>query len=136
MLNLNQRFKHPVLACHATASAPRPLNGHRGLWAYEVGETAQSSSATVRYAQIAGLRADEIEAFRTLEQPYLLPEVGSRMMIRVLTAEDKAAPVSWIDLQAGRFSYGIEGLSEGGRVKMVIGDYIAAEVSLTSSWET
>jgi hypothetical protein len=28
MLNLNQRFKHPVLACHATASAPCPLNGH------------------------------------------------------------------------------------------------------------
>lgn len=101
----------------------------RGLWAYEVGETAQSSSAIVRYAQIAGLRADQLEAFMALEQSDLLPEIGSRMMTRVLTATDKAEG-SWIELQAGRFSYGIEVFSDGGRVKMVLGDYIAAEVTL------
>jgi hypothetical protein len=104
----------------------------RGLWAYEVGETAQSSFATVRYAQIAGLRDDQLEAFMALEQPDLLPEVGSRMMIRVLTATDKAES-SWMELQAGHFSYGIEVFSDGGRVKMVLGDYVAAEVTLTAS---
>jgi len=101
----------------------------RGLWAYEVGETAQSSLATVRYAQITKLRDEQLEAFMALEQPDLLPEVGSRMMIRVLTATDKVEG-SWIELQAGRFSYGIEVFSGGGRVKMVLGDYIAAEITL------
>lgn len=104
----------------------------RGLWAYEVGETAQSSSATVRYAQIAGLQADQLEAFMALEQPDLLPEVGSRMMIRVLTAADKAKG-SWIELQAGRFSYSVEVFSDGGRVKMILGNYMAVEVTLTAS---
>jgi hypothetical protein len=107
----------------------------RGLWAYEVGETAQSSLATVRYAQIAGLRADQLEAFMALEHPDLLPEVGSRMMIRVLTVTDKAEG-SWIELQAGRFSYGIEVFSDGGHVKMVLGDYIAAEVTLVASFDS
>jgi hypothetical protein len=104
----------------------------RGLWAYEVGETAQSSSATVRYAQVATLPADQLEAFKTLEQPDLLSEVGSRMMIRVLTARDKAANF-WIEVQAGRFSYGIEVFSDAGRVKMILGDYVAAEVTLSAS---
>ncbi len=104
----------------------------RGLWTYEVGETASSSAAVVRYAPIAGLGVTQLEAFRTLEQPDLLPEVGSRMMFRVLVSEDGPARVSWIELQAGRFSYGIEMFSEEGRVKMVLGDYIAVEVDLAA----
>jgi hypothetical protein len=104
----------------------------RGLWTYEVGETAQSSSAAIRYAQISELGADQLEAFRALEQPDLLPEVGSRMMIRAPTARPKAEG-SWIELQSGRFAYGIEVFSDGGRVKIVFGDYIAVEVTLASS---
>jgi len=104
----------------------------RGLWAYEVGETAQSSLATARYAQITELRDDQLEAFMSLEQPNLLPEVGSRMMIRVLGGTDKVEG-SWIELQAGRFSYGIEVFSDGGRVKIILGDYIAAEVTLETA---
>jgi hypothetical protein len=104
----------------------------RGLWAYEVGETAQSSLAAVRYAQITELRDEQLEAFMALEQPDLLPEVGSRMMIRVLTATDKVEG-SWIELQAGSFSYDIEVFSGDGRVKMVLGEYIAAEVTLATS---
>ena len=56
------------------------------------------------------------------------------MMIRVLTATDKAEG-SWIELQAGRFSYGIEMFSDGGCVKMVLGNYIAAEVTLAASFD-
>jgi hypothetical protein len=56
------------------------------------------------------------------------------MMIRVLTATDKAE-CSWIELQSGRFSYGIEVFSDGGRVKMVLGDYIVAEVTLAASFD-
>jgi len=104
----------------------------RGLWAYEVGETAQSSLATARYAQITELRDDQLEAFMSLEQPNLLPEVRSRMMIRVLGGTDKVEG-SWIELQAGRFSYGIEVFSDGGRVKIILGDYIAAEVTLETA---
>src|SRR5271163_1432348 len=38
MLNLNQRFKHPVLACHATASAPCPPE-----WTPSLGNETRSS---------------------------------------------------------------------------------------------
>lgn len=103
----------------------------RGLWAFEVGETAGSSTAVVRCAPIAGLGADQLDAFRTIEEPDLLPEVGSRMMIRALLGEDGPAPVTWIELQAGRFCYAIE-VCQTGRVKMILGNYIAAEVDLAA----
>lgn len=102
----------------------------RGLWTYEAGETAQYGGAVVSYMPITGLGAAQRKAFLTLQQPDLLPEVGSRMMIRALVGADGPVQTSWIELQIGRFSYGIEMLHEGGRVKMVLGDYIAVEVNL------
>src|SRR5260370_7169079 len=86
------------------------------------------------YAQITGLRADQLKAFIALEQPDLLPEVGSRMMIRVLIATDRAE-ASWIELQARRFPFGITVFSDVGRVKLVVGNYIAAEVTLAASFD-
>jgi hypothetical protein len=100
----------------------------RALWAYEVGETAGLGSASVRYAQIALLSDAQIDAFRTLAQPDLFPEVGSRMMFRILVSEYGPIPASWIEVQPGRFSYAIE--ISPPRVKIIFGDYLAAEVDL------
>jgi hypothetical protein len=101
----------------------------RALWAYETSETAGLGSAAVSYAQIAQLSQTQLDSFRTLAPPELLPEVGSRMMFRVLVSEDGGiVRVSWIEVQHGHFSYAIETALP--RVKMVLGDYLAAEVDL------
>jgi hypothetical protein len=105
----------------------------RGLWAFEVGETAQSGEGVVRYMPIAELTTAQLEAFKTLEQAELLPEVGSRRMIRSLTGDEGSASGSWIELQPARFSYGIEISPDGGHVEMILGDYLAVEVDLRSS---
>jgi len=66
----------------------------RALWAYETSETAGLGSTTVRYAQIAQLSQTQLDSFRTLAPPDLLPEVGSRMMFRALVSEVGIVPVS------------------------------------------
>ena len=101
----------------------------RGLWAYEMGETADRKGA-VRYEPTAALSNERLGTFRTLTQPALFPEVGSRMMFRVLIIDDGPVPASWIEAQPGRFSYAVELFSDMGRVKMILGDYLAAEVDL------
>jgi len=50
------------------------------------------------------------------------------MMFRALVSEVGIVPVSWIEVQYGRFSYAIE--TELPRVKMILGDYLAAEIDL------
>lgn len=100
----------------------------RALWAYETSETAGRGSAAVSYAQIAQLSNAQLDSFRALTHPDIFPEVGSRMMSRVLVDEDGVIPVSWIEVQRSRFSFAIE--IAFSRVKMVLGDYLAAEVDL------
>jgi hypothetical protein len=100
----------------------------RALWSYETSETAGVGSATVRYAQLSQLSGTQLESFRTLTPPELLPEVGSRMLSRVLVSEDGITPTYWIEVQPGRFSYAIESAMH--RVKMVFSEYLAAEVDL------
>lgn len=100
------------------------------LWAFETGETASPGAAGVRFSSIPGLAPNALEEFMMLDQPGTLPEVGSRMMSRVLITEDgKPLQPSWIELQSGRFSYGIE-LGYHGRVKMILGDYLVVEVDM------
>jgi hypothetical protein len=103
----------------------------RSLWAYETAETAARSIASVYFAAIPGLAPDKFEAFIKLEGIEIFPEVGSRMMSRVLISSEGPIPPAWIEVQPGRFIYGVELLSGGGRVKMVLSDYLAVEVDLT-----
>ena len=101
----------------------------RALWAFETSETAGMATASVSYAQISQLSAVQLDSFRTVRDPDLFPEVGSRMMIRAFTGEGSVVPPSWTEVQSGRFSYAIEIATP--RVKMILGDYLAAEVDLT-----
>jgi hypothetical protein len=102
----------------------------RALWAYETSETANAQGVTVGYASIESLSDGQFQAFQRLTPPTLLPEVGSRMFSRVLIGENGPNPPSWIEVQQGRFAYAIEIATQ--RVKMVIRDYLAAEVDLGS----
>jgi hypothetical protein len=52
------------------------------------------------------------------------------MFSRVLIGENGPNPPSWIEVQQGRFAYAIEIATR--RVKMVIRDYLVAEVDLGS----
>jgi hypothetical protein len=100
----------------------------RALWAYETSEAAGLGSAAVRYAQVSQLSDVEFDNFRKLAEPDVFPEVGSRMMSRVIVAQAGIIPASWIEVQQGRFSYALEIARP--RVKMILGDYLAAEVDL------
>jgi hypothetical protein len=102
----------------------------RGLCAYETGVTTGGMSAAVEYVPIATLTPEDCERFREVSAPQLLPEVGSRMMFRVLVANGRPFVNQWQEVQPGRFSYAVEVSSEHTLVKMAVRDYLAVRVLL------
>lgn len=56
----------------------------RGLWSYEVGEPSALMVAEVEFGPIAALTRERLDTFLTMSPPTLLPEVGSRLMIKVI----------------------------------------------------
>ena len=99
----------------------------RGIWRFETSEPTGLMSADVRCQPIETVEPDDLDAFIALDPPQLLPEVGSRMMQRVLLADRREVINEWQHVQPGRFSYGVQA---GGIVRMVLRDYLLAEVSL------
>ncbi len=102
----------------------------RGLCAYETGLTTGGMSARVEYAPIAALTPEDYELFKEVNSPQLIPEVGSRMMSRVLVAHGQPFLDYWQEVQPGRFSYAVEVFSDHTVVKMVVRDFLAARVVL------
>lgn len=104
----------------------------RGLWSFENGETAGPGTAVVWWIPIANLTPSQIQEFYQLSPVELLPEVGSRRLITVLTGEAGEIINTWTELQPDRFSYAVEVLPAGGRIKMVVGNYVVVQVDLVS----
>ncbi len=52
-------------------------------------------------------------------------------MVRFLTEGN-----AWVDVQSGRFAYLVEAAGGVGRVKMILGNYLAAQVELGRSHMT
>jgi hypothetical protein len=77
----------------------------RGLYAFEMGEPAADMDAAVRVSPIEALDQDALAAFATLAAPGLLPEVGSRMMQRVIVLDERRAVNDWVEVQPGQFEY-------------------------------
>jgi len=102
----------------------------RALWAFETAEKAITDIPVIRYAPIGQLAPSDIQLFHELHGENIFPEVGSRMMMRLLLNESGEAQNSWQDVQAGRFSYAIELMNPSGRVKMIFSEYLLAEVDL------
>jgi hypothetical protein len=138
--------RQPALAARIEASvesldgrfAVRPEHGRvervlekiaRGLAVFENAEAVRDADAVVRYWPFHELEPEALERFLELPAPTVLPEVGSRMLSRVLLT-DGVVTNEWQLVQPGRFSYAIEILDRGTRVKMIVGDLIAAEVDI------
>ena len=89
-----------------------------------------ADTGIVRYAPVSQLTKRDVERFQELGDSATLPEVGSRMMMRMLVEESGRLENSWQKVQAGRFSYAVELIPPIGRVRMIFGDFIFAEVDL------
>lgn len=100
----------------------------RALWRFEMGPGTESLAADVRFAPLATMSDDARDQFRRIRMPDLLPEVGSRAMLRILASGPPRN--DWVTVQAGRFEYAVEAFGAAGRVKTVMSSYLATEVDL------
>lgn len=107
------------------------LKNARGHAYFEYGEPLLDAPIHVRVIPLETMTATERENFEGLSDKgdlALWPEVGSRMMTRVLTGEDMVG--EWVVVQEGAYRYSVQ--QEGGiRVLSVLSEYLATEVQ----WE-
>lgn len=102
----------------------------RGLWTFETAAGSDEATTRSAYAPIGECDASMIEAFEALAPLDLLPEVGSRLMLRVI--EEWGLQNLWQVVQPRRFAYAIEAGSAEPCVKMVFRDYLACVVYLSA----
>lgn len=98
----------------------------RGLWLYEVGESTLGLDAVTWTRDVAGIDRPEQKVFPPPPLDVLLPEVGSRMLSRILLSEEPGS--RWTHAQRGRFSYSALVGESQNRIEMIIGDNLAAMV--------
>ncbi|MGA5312298.1 hypothetical protein [Micromonospora taraxaci] len=97
----------------------------RALWAYQTQEPTGSLAARVSWNAWLTMDEDQRTAFLAVRDE-VFPELGSRMFIRLFDG----GPNRWMVVQEGRFAYAVEVLEGGGRVKFIVGDYLAGQVDL------
>jgi hypothetical protein len=105
------------------------LKNARGHAYFEYGEPMLDAPVHVKLFPLESMTAAEREQFEGLGGGFALwPEVGSRMMTRVLTEEDMLG--KWVIVQEGTYRYAV--LQEGGiRMLSVLSEYLATEIQ----WE-
>jgi hypothetical protein len=101
----------------------------KALWNFEGAETAAVLRPTTRFAPLSALTSDERAEFLQVAQPQMWPEVGSRLMIRLVTGGNDRWGL-WEHVQDSRFSYAIEIRRADVRIKMLLRNYLAATVTL------
>lgn len=100
----------------------------RSLWAYECGEPPSVMEATCSFRPLIALDDEEHGAFFSTHDENVFPEVGSRLMTRVVEPLTGVATDLWQDVQTGRFAYAVIVSSQLSCVRMLIRGYLAAEV--------
>lgn len=103
----------------------------RGHAFFEYGEPMLDNPTYVWFMPLVALTNAERENFESepTEGLSLWPEMGSRMMTRVITGQDLSC--GWVIVQDGVYRYSV--VQDGGiRVKTVIHEYLATEVH----WES
>lgn len=98
----------------------------RGHVFYELSEPMLEASSHVWFRPLESLTTSEREAFEEVSWPNSWPEVGSRMMTRLLRGDDLAG--SWIMVQEGVYRYGVTIRDGGMLVRIVMREYLGAEV--------
>lgn len=100
----------------------------RGHAFFEYGEPMLAPPDQIWVAPLETLDATQRADFENIAQNNRWPEVGSRMMTRVITGQD--LDEGWVIVQAGVYRYAV--MQEGTMlVRLVIQEYLAAEVCWT-----
>lgn len=107
------------------------LKNARGHAYFEYGEPMLDAPAHVSIVPLECMTTEERQDFEGLSDQGSLaawPEVGSRMLTRLLTGEDTEG--EWVVVQEGIYRYSVQ--QDGGlRVRSVLSEYLATEVQ----WE-
>jgi hypothetical protein len=102
------------------------LKNARGHAYYEIGEPMMEKPAYVNVFPLCELTAEERNEFEDVGQEGVWPEVGSRMMTRLITGEDLTSH-GWVMVQEGVYRYSAD---QRGKmtVRSVLYDYLGTEV--------
>jgi hypothetical protein len=101
------------------------LKNARGHAYFEYGEPMLDAPAYVRSLPLEALTAEQRAEFENVELGPGWPEVGSRMMTRVVTGQDLAG--GWVVVQDGVYRYAVA--QDGGMlVRSVLFEYLGTEV--------
>lgn len=97
-----------------------------GLTVYELNEARHESPSAAVATPLASLDALQRAEFERVSPASVWPEVGSRAMQRLVV--DQGGPAGWIVVQPHRFRYAMLWEHDATVVRMVFGEYLAAEV--------
>jgi hypothetical protein len=97
----------------------------RGHAFYEIGEPMLREPARIWMAPLETLTPEQRSEFETIDQGGMWPEVGSRMLTRVLTGQDLSN--GWVISQDGIYRYAVAQVGAM-LVRTVLHEYLATEV--------
>lgn len=101
----------------------------RGLATFETA-VATNADVSLRYTPLLELDEASRDRYYAVAVPELLPEIGSRMMQRVLVTDEQRVTNLWEELQPERFAYAVEVLGDVTRVKFVVGEFLTVEADV------
>ena len=97
----------------------------RGHAYHEIGEPLLEPPARMWFAPLSSMRNDQRTAFEGIGAGLdFLPEVGSRMTVRVADGTGMAG--GWVEVEEARYRYAVD-WSSGVTVRTVIWEYLATE---------
>lgn len=99
----------------------------RGHLFHELGEASTASPTSVWFFPAIRFSRDQRDAFERVDPGPLLPEVGSRMMSRVVLG---LAPLKngWVEVQPDVYRYAVMQHDDGVSVRTLMRNYLATEV--------
>ena len=98
----------------------------RTIALYEVGEGYLSDNATVTWWTANQIGKEERIEFEFIDDPDSFPEVGCRMLFRLIEAKDMVN--GWVAVQPDIFRYALSWSSEFLKIRMVFSEFLFAEV--------
>ena len=102
------------------------LKNARGHIFFEYGEPMLEDPVSISIAPLAAISLEDRERFEDIPASRLWPEIGSRMMTRVMTGQDLDGP--WVVVQDATYRYGVTQADGGLLVRSVLHRYLATEV--------
>ena len=98
---------------------------------YEIGEPMTWEPSSVGISPLSLLSDRQRDVFESLPDGLLWPEVGSRMMQRMVSGN--LQPGGWVEVQPGVYRYAVFQTRDKLLVRLVLCEYLAAEVAWDDS---